>query len=181
MLCLSNDFPGLTALWNSILCPKPKRDDWHKHACLMGECNLWRIKTLKIYPIEQVENTRILQWQRYVKIVVGQKDNGDACKVTQLQYMDTSTLEFLDYLHPKLEDFVTHNFIAKWQDKVELSYLIIPSMPFLEVLCKCFVCALLYVCHLSYKFNLFYRWSFCTLGLLIAFTKALKIHSHYYF
>jgi hypothetical protein len=95
--------------------------------------------------------------------------------------MDTSTLEFLDYLCPKLEDFVTHNFTTKWQDKVELSYLILPSMPFLEVLCKSFVCVLLYVCHLSYKFNLFYRRAFCMFGLFLAFTKALKIHNHYYF
>jgi hypothetical protein len=32
--------------------------------------------------------------------------------------MDTSTFELLDYLRPRLKDFVTHNFTAKWQDKV---------------------------------------------------------------
>ncbi len=50
-------FPRLIALWNSSLCPKPKVDDWHKHDCLMGECNLCGIKTLKICPIEQVQRT----------------------------------------------------------------------------------------------------------------------------
>jgi hypothetical protein len=32
--------------------------------------------------------------------------------------MDTPTLELLEYLYPRLEDFVAHNFVAKWQDKV---------------------------------------------------------------
>jgi hypothetical protein len=50
-------FPGLIALWNSILCPKPKADDWHKRDCLVGEHNLCVIKTLKIFHIEQVQST----------------------------------------------------------------------------------------------------------------------------
>jgi hypothetical protein len=39
-----------------------------------------------------------------------QKDNDDPSKVTQLQYIDTSTSELLDYLCPRVKDFVTHNF-----------------------------------------------------------------------
>ncbi len=61
---------------------------------------------------------KIVQWQWYVKVVAGQKDNGEDWKVTQLQYMDTPNLELLEYLCPRLKDFVTHNFVAKWQDKV---------------------------------------------------------------
>jgi hypothetical protein len=48
-------FLGLTPLWSSILCPKPEGDDWHKCDCLMGECNLCGIKTLKICPTKQVQ------------------------------------------------------------------------------------------------------------------------------
>jgi hypothetical protein len=54
------------------------------------------------------------QWRQYGKVVVGQKDNIDDWKMTQLQYMDTSTKELLDYLRPKLVDFV-----AQWQEKVQ--------------------------------------------------------------
>jgi len=39
--------------------------------------------------------------------------------MTQLQYMDIPTLELLNYLHPRLKEFVTHNFVARWQDKVQ--------------------------------------------------------------
>jgi hypothetical protein len=35
-----------------------------------------------------------------------------------------ATLELLDYLCPRLKDFVTHNFIAKWQNKL------LNSLPF---------------------------------------------------
>jgi hypothetical protein len=77
-------FPRLIALWNSILCPKQKGDDWHKHDCLMGECNLCGIKTLEICPMEQVQSTWTMQWWRYAKVVIGQKDSGDAHKVIQL-------------------------------------------------------------------------------------------------
>jgi hypothetical protein len=47
-------FLQLTTLSNSILCPKLEGDDWHKCDCLMGECNLCGIKTLKIYPTKRV-------------------------------------------------------------------------------------------------------------------------------
>jgi hypothetical protein len=39
-------------------------------------------------------------------------------KLHNYKYMDTPTLELLEYLHPRLNDFVTHNFDAKWHDKV---------------------------------------------------------------
>jgi hypothetical protein len=68
-----------------------------------------------VCPIKEIESIKIV---RYVKVVAGQKDNGEDWKVTQLYYMDTPTLELLEYLCPKLKDFVTHNFVVKWEDKV---------------------------------------------------------------
>jgi hypothetical protein len=69
--------------------------------------------------------------------------------------MDTRTLEFLDYLCPRLKDFVTHNFITKWQNKVELPCLILHFRIFegpLQVIC---MCKLFYIGHLTYKINVF--------------------------
>ncbi len=86
-------------------------------------------------------------------------------------------LEFLDYLHPKLEDFVTKNFITKWQDKVELSCLIFPYRTFegpSQMFC---MCKLFYIGHLTYKFSL----QALLLGLCLAFTRALRILNHYFF
>lgn len=36
-------------------------------------------------------------------------DNGEVWKVTQLQYVDTPTLELLDYLRPRFKDFVIYH------------------------------------------------------------------------
>jgi hypothetical protein len=101
-----------------------------------------------------------MQWQGYAKVVVRQKDNEDAYKVIQLQYLDIGTLEFLDYLHPRLKDFVTHNFTTKWQDNVKFPCLILPFRIFegpLQVFC---MCKLFYIGHLTYKFSVFYK-PFC--------------------
>jgi hypothetical protein len=87
-------------------------------SCLMGDCISCGIETLKVCPIEETESIKIVQWQRYANVVAGQKDSGEDWKVTQLQYMDTPTLELLEYLYPRLKDFVTYNFATKWQDKV---------------------------------------------------------------
>jgi hypothetical protein len=89
--------------------------------------------------------------------VVKQKDNGDACKVIQLLYMDIGTPKFLDYLRPWLKDFVTHNFTVKWQDKVELPCLILPFKIFEGPLQVLHMCKLLYIGQLTYKFSVFYR------------------------
>jgi hypothetical protein len=71
--------------------------------------------------------------------------------------MGTRTPKFLDYLCPRLKDFVTHNFTTKWQDKVELPCLILPFKIFegpLQVFC---MCKLFYKSHLTCKFSVFYR------------------------
>jgi hypothetical protein len=40
-------------------------------------------QNLEDLPIEQVQSTRTMQWRRYAKVIVEQKDNGDVRKVTQ--------------------------------------------------------------------------------------------------
>ncbi len=41
------------------------------------------------------------------------KDN----KVLQLQYKETTTKVFLDYLRPNLKMFMLHNFVSKFQEE----------------------------------------------------------------
>ncbi len=84
--CCANyaSFSRLTNLWTAIVCPKANGQEWPKSSCLMVDCTLCGIKTLKLCPIEKIQNTKIVQWQRYGKVVVGQKDNNEDKKVTQL-------------------------------------------------------------------------------------------------
>jgi hypothetical protein len=48
-----------------------------------------------------------------------QKDNGEIKKSHNYNtWIHQQVLELLEYLHPRLKDFVIYNFVAKWQDKV---------------------------------------------------------------
>jgi len=42
---------------------------------------------------------------------------GKASKKLTLVYKNISSDEFIDYMKPKLQHFVRHNFMAKWEDK----------------------------------------------------------------
>jgi hypothetical protein len=42
---------------------------------------------------------------------------GKALKKLNLVYKTTSSNEFIDYMKPKLQHFIKHNFVAKWEDK----------------------------------------------------------------
>jgi hypothetical protein len=69
-------FVGLVDLSSSISYPKPVGDELHKQDCLMGDCSLRGINTLKIYPTKELLCvSRMMQWQQYAKVVIGQKDN----------------------------------------------------------------------------------------------------------
>ncbi len=104
--CCANQitFARLVDLSNFIICPKPIGDKLHKQDCLMGDFSLCGINTLNIYATKKLLCvSRMMQWQQYAKVFIGQKDNGDDQKMMQLQYMDTPTFKPLDYLHPKIE------------------------------------------------------------------------------
>jgi hypothetical protein len=47
--------------------------------------------------------------------MVRQKDNGEIKKSHNYNaWIHQHILELLEYLHPRLKDFVIHNFVAKW-------------------------------------------------------------------
>jgi hypothetical protein len=57
-----------------------------------------------------------IQWRRYVLEETRSK-NGKPLKKLTLVYKNTFLDEFIEYLKPKIWRFVTHNFVARWQDK----------------------------------------------------------------
>jgi hypothetical protein len=42
---------------------------------------------------------------------------GEERKKLQLVYKKTTSNQFLSYLKPKLQEFVRHSFVAKWEDE----------------------------------------------------------------
>ena len=56
------------------------------------------------------------KWKCFKKTIIGQTELGQPKKRIREVYKHTTILEFLDYLKPNLTKFVTHNFVARWQD-----------------------------------------------------------------
>jgi hypothetical protein len=51
----------------------------------------------------------------FLKTIVTKK--GEEKKKLKLVYKSTSSIELITYLKPKLQYFVHHNFVSRWQDQ----------------------------------------------------------------
>jgi hypothetical protein len=109
-------FSDVTKLGMSILCPLPPFSAWHKLECLMGTCDSCGIHKLQFCPTELSTNF-LIKWHRVSYVVVGKNRSGGEKKVPQLEYMETPPRVLIEYLKPKLVEYVLHNFILKWQEK----------------------------------------------------------------
>lgn len=56
-----------------------------------------------------------MQWKCYEKIIYGNICSGEDNKDLRLQYKETTVNKFLEYLLPRLEKFVVHNFVARFK------------------------------------------------------------------
>jgi hypothetical protein len=56
-----------------------------------------------------------MQWKCYELIVNGKTWAREDCKLLQLQYNESTTKCFLDYLKPKLSKFILHKYVAHFQ------------------------------------------------------------------
>ena len=108
-------FKRLTTLWTSILCAKDDLSIWHKQDCLLGTFRNCGVKLLCFCPIE-LTCEQPVKWKRYGYKVVGTIVEGHPRKATILEYRETKPSELIDYLKPKLQAFVLHNYISSWQD-----------------------------------------------------------------
>ena len=107
-------YSGTTALWEFVVCPKGELDQWHSGDCLYGDCENCGADFLPVCPIEEAGSSPLkVSWKRYeMKEIVMKK--GLQRKKLCLTYKTTSFVEFLEYLKPKLQGFIKHNFVAKW-------------------------------------------------------------------
>jgi hypothetical protein len=105
-------------MWNSILCTLEPDYIWHNPACLKGECPNCGINMLMTCPFEEDKyHALCMQWKCYELVVHGKTQVGKDNKIVQLQYKETATKLFLDYLRPKLKRFVIHNYVSKFQEE----------------------------------------------------------------
>jgi hypothetical protein len=118
-------YERLTNLWTSMLSSKEELSLWHSRSCLLGECPRCRVDFLNLCPSE-LNTDQVVQWQSIGYEVVGQYPNEQEKKVPRIKYNESNPTELVDYLKPKLQSFIKHNYVAHWQDNQfkELMYFI---------------------------------------------------------
>jgi hypothetical protein len=109
-------FSGVTAMSETILCPKPNGERWHNRDCLFGTYTACRVDFLPLCPTEEAGGFgSLVKWKHFAMEVIRTK-KGEERKKLQLVYEETTSDKLVSYLKPKLEAFVQHNFVAKWED-----------------------------------------------------------------
>jgi hypothetical protein len=85
----------------------------------MGECDVCGVERKLLFcPLEvDPESEDILSWRRFQKVEIGKDDDGKPIKRVYEVHVDTSPVELVLYLKPILQKFVTHNYVARWQDE----------------------------------------------------------------
>jgi hypothetical protein len=74
------------------------------------------IQTFHNCPSELTSKT-LATWCKINYVVVGKTNEGHDKKVSRVKYCETKPCELIDYLKPKLQEFLVHNFTSKWQEK----------------------------------------------------------------
>lgn len=109
---------SLTDMWNACVCAKEELDKWHRLDCLMGRCPDCGVTKFDFCPYElSMCANQKLKWKCFDKLTVGvDEESGQEKKRIQEVFKETSPGEFVAYLKTKVGAFVTHNFVANWQD-----------------------------------------------------------------
>jgi hypothetical protein len=88
----------------------------------MGDCDLCGINTVPIYLVEEKGSSNaMVKWKHFSMEQIVTK-SGEENKKLKFVYKSIVSSELLEYLKPKFQFFVHHNFVARWQDMIK-SYL----------------------------------------------------------
>lgn len=110
-------YKGIIQIWEAMVCPKGKFNEWHKCKCLFGDCSRCGVLILPLYPKEIIGyNSNMVQWRCYALETTMARSSRPLKKLT-LVYKTTSSNVFIDYMKPKFQHFVKHNFVTRQQDK----------------------------------------------------------------
>ncbi len=74
-----------------------------------------------------MNSERLGTWCKISYVVIGKTSSGRDKKVSRVEYCESKPSELIDYLKPRLQEFVLHNFTSKWQEKEFKSY--VPNLP----------------------------------------------------
>jgi hypothetical protein len=104
-------------MWEAIESCKGEYEKWHKCNCLFGDYPSCGVHKLSLC-LEGIigSHFNVIQWDLFALETTMAK-NGQPLKKLTLVYKSTTSYEFIQYLQPKLQPFVKHNFVARWEDK----------------------------------------------------------------
>jgi hypothetical protein len=109
-------FTSTNNMIKSILCPLDEFTEWHDRKCVFGECKDCGIAYFSCCPIEeQGKSLEKVNWKHFAYQTITIKKGLEKQKL-QLVYKSSGSDEFLAYLKPKLQFFVQHSFVTRWQD-----------------------------------------------------------------
>jgi hypothetical protein len=92
-------------------------EEWHKCSYLFGDCPSCGVHKLSLCPKEIIGSQfDVIQWCHFALETTMAK-NGRPPKKLTLVYKSTTSYDFIEYLQPKFQHFVKHNFVARWEDK----------------------------------------------------------------
>jgi hypothetical protein len=109
-------FPGLTNFWSSVLCDKGVDEFWHSKDCLLCNYADYGVSTMLRVCSGELNSQKLVTWWCFGQETVGINSKGKDRKVVKLEYKETTTVELIEFMKPKLSFFVKHNFLATWQD-----------------------------------------------------------------
>jgi hypothetical protein len=104
-------------LWEAILCTKEPRTGWHAQDSIFWEMwLLWCQEFCTLPNWRRGDLIAIVSWKHFnMENIVTKK--GEEKKTLKLIYKSTNSNELMQCLKPKLQYFVCHNFVARWQDQ----------------------------------------------------------------
>lgn len=115
---MQHTYTGVTAIWESLLCPKKQGVEYHSYPCLMGECKNCGVHKLQVCPREMAEDN-ILQVSVKVfqEVESGMDEDGKKKTIKDVVHKKMHCTELLCWFKDHIKQFIKHNFVYRWQAK----------------------------------------------------------------
>ncbi len=108
---------GVTNVWQKIVCAKLEFQKWHALDYIKGNYPNCGLKLLKIFQLEKdPKHETFLSWKCLQEVPIRITKIGEPKIVICLEHMQSQCSEYLDFMGPRLQQFVFHNVVATWRD-----------------------------------------------------------------
>ncbi len=105
---------GVTKLWENCVCPKGDFEKCHKLDYFMGECVECGVGKLAIcFNKCFAHGSWAMAWRCFEQKIVWMINERKPKKRIKEASKKTIVSTFLEYLQPKLQQFIKHNFVAR--------------------------------------------------------------------